>query len=385
MILFTLLLVGLGFLLSVWIVVPAPKFFLLPLAIAMPEISPMLFVINILILALTILKAKVGVYLAIVSLYLSLIPIWQFPRTNQEWEKAMLNNLGPDYLSEIPDELQKKMRLKPLVLLDLWMGIKNELVEINRGIEFAQFDAVSLKLNTYFPKISATKLPVLVVIYGGAWRSGSPEAHEAFSCYFANQGYGVISIDYRHAPQYRFPTQLKDIKTALWYIRNNQGQLNLDLERVALIGRSAGAHLATLVTLDSPIPIKALVNYYGPIDLLRGYQELPVPDPINVRKILKDFLGGTPEDLPDLYLEASPMTYVKAQFPPSLFVHPRRDHLVKVEFSREFVEGLRSRGNLSVWGEIPWAEHGFDYLWRGMGSQLALYYVERFLAWSLKQ
>ncbi|MBC7972224.1 MAG: alpha/beta hydrolase, partial [Verrucomicrobia bacterium] len=227
--------------------------------------------------------------------------------------------------------------------------------------------------------------PTIVVIYGGAWQHGSPNDDAPFSRYMAARGYTVVAIDYRHAPQYRFPAQLEDVKTALAYIQQHAVDLEVDLDRVALMGRSAGAHLAMLAAYQpSSIPIRAVVNYYGPVDLTKGYYDLPHPDPINSRAVLKALLGGTPEQFPELYKQASPYNYVQQALPPSLLIYGGRDHLVQSKFGRSLYDRLQAAGNRAVWIEIPWAEHAFDKVFNGVSNQLALYYTERFLAWALR-
>ncbi|MEG4230868.1 hypothetical protein QUA40_01940 [Microcoleus sp. Pol11C3] len=82
------------------------------------------------------------------------------------------------------------------------------------------------------------------------------------------------------------------------------------------MGRSAGSHLASLYAYRSTtVLVRAVVNYYGPNDLLRGDYDAPFPDPLNVRAILRAFLGGTPDKLRELYHEASPINYVKPNLP----------------------------------------------------------------------
>lgn len=132
------------------------------------------------------------------------------------------------------------------------------------------------------------------------------------------------------------------------------------------------------------IPVKAVVNYYGPVNLTKGYYDPPFPNPINTRDVLENFLGGTPEELGELYHQASPINYVRPNVPPSLLVYAGRDHIVKSTFGRQLYEKLRSTGNDAIWVKIPWAEHAFDAVFNGVSNQLTLYYTERFLAWALK-
>lgn len=378
----TILLSLSGFLLSIWILLPSPNMFLFPLTVVAPEISPILLVVNSTVLVLALGELNSIAYLSLFSVCLSLIPVLQYISTSREFAEIMKDNFGEDYEDKIPEAVKLKMRSKIGLISNFSEKSVINQLRITKNIEFAVIEDVKLTLNLYQPSTSG-QYPTLVTIYGGAWRVGKPDNNQQFSYYLANQGYTVVAIDYRHAPAYKFPIQLEDIQRALIYIKNHAVELGVDINSVGLMGRSAGAHLATLALRDSPIAIKALVSYYGPVDLIRAYQELPFPDPINIRRVLEDFLGGSPEELPELYQEASPMSYVELKLPPSLLVHPRKDHLVKVEYSREFAERSRRGGNTCIWMEIPWAEHGFDYVFNGLSNQLILYYTERFLAINL--
>jgi dipeptidyl aminopeptidase/acylaminoacyl peptidase len=118
--------------------------------------------------------------------------------------------------------------------------------------------------------------------------------------------------------------------------------------------------------------------------LIAGYENLPVPDPIGVRKVLETFLGGPPAQLRERYIQASPVTYATRPQPPTLLIQGGRDHLVKPEFARELHQQLKAVGSPAVLLELPWAEHGFDLVFKGIGNREALKYVESFLAWTLK-
>ncbi|MBE9228779.1 alpha/beta hydrolase [Phormidium sp. LEGE 05292] len=376
--------------LSIWIILPAPTFFLLPLGVGAPEISPWLIGVNALALILILFKLhqswlyNIALIASLLGLLLSVLPLWQFPSANTKVAKEMQTILGQDYLAKVPQTALKQMRRQPFVLADAFRGIPTAEVRIDRHITFATLDNVKLTLNVYRP-LATGKYPTIIMIYGGAWRSGTPNNDEKFSCYMASQGYAVIAIDYRHAPKYKFPVQLEDVKTALSYIQTHADSLEVDRDRIALMGRSAGAHLAMLAAYQpDAIPVKAVVNYYGPVNLTKGYYDPPFPDPINTRDVLEKFLGGTPEELKELYQQASPINYVRPNLPPSLLVYAGRDHLVKPTFGRQLYAQLRENGNQVIWLEIPWAEHAFDAVFNGVSNQLALYYTERFLAWALK-
>ena len=384
-----LILTILGLFLSLWIVIPAPTFTLLPLGVGAPELSPWLIAINGSALLLTILLHQSWLSLTIslaslLGLILSLLPLLQLPAANKRFAEEMERILGTDHLQAVPQLTQTKMRSRPLLIADVFRGIPVPQVRIDRGIIFASPDQVNLKLNIYRPRL-AGKYPALIIIYGGAWRSGSPDSYENYSSYMAAQGYSVIAIDYRHAPKYKFPAQLEDVQVALQYICDRADDFEVDRNRMAIMGRSSGGHLATLAAYQpNAIPFRAVVTYYGAVNLTEAYHSPPVPNPINTRNVLENFLGGTPQELPELYQQASPINYPRPNLPPSLLVYAGRDHLVQARFGRQLYHKLRATNNQAVWLEIPWAEHAFDAVFSGVSNQLALYYTERFLAWALQ-
>ncbi|MBW4487939.1 MAG: alpha/beta hydrolase [Trichocoleus desertorum ATA4-8-CV12] len=389
------------FFLSAWIVVPAPTLALLRLGVATPELSPWLIGFNAIACLLAIVGLRrswlqrLAVVLSLVGLGLSMIPLLQLPLTVQQTNAELQANLGPSY-EQISQQLDRqaaqstnqgieKPRSQPFVLQQVFTGIPaSRSVRYDPNINFAQPDGVQLSMDIYRPP-QVGRYPALVVIYGGAWRGGSPLANAAFSRYMAARGYTVFAIDYRHAPQHPFPAQLDDVRTALAFVREHANDYEADGDRMALLGRSAGGHLAMLAAYQpDALPIRAVVSYYGPFNLTAGYADPPEPDPINVRAVLRAFLGGTPTEKPILYRKASPATYVTRPLPPTLLVHGRRDHLVEIKFAQRMYQRLRAVGSPVALLELPWAEHSFDEVFQGLGSQVTLYYVERFLAWALR-
>ena len=157
-----------------------------------------------------------------------------------------------------------------------------------------------------------------------------------------------------------------------------------DATRIAIVGRSAGAQLALVAAYERPDPaIRAVISYYGPVDLEEGWRNPPRPDPIDTRSLSEAYLGGTPDTVPDRYRAASPATYVSRDAPPTLLLYGSRDHVVEARFGRDLHAKLGAAGAVSVLLEIPWAEHAFDVVSNGISGQLSLHYAERFLAATL--
>lgn len=361
---------------------------LLPLGVGAPEISPWLFILNLLSLLAAILcihQPQIQLFASIFSLIgliLCSSVLIKIAPTQMQMAVAIKKGLGENYATQIPPQLIAKMQSQPFSLVNSFRGIPLEKVRHKKHI-FATPAGEPLEMEVYQPP-EVGKYPALVVIYGGAWETGYPHANYEFNQYLAARGYSVFAIDYRHAPKYQFPAQLDDVRTALNFIRQHAAEYEADPENMILLGRSSGAHLAMLAAYqpDAP-PIRAVVSYYGPVNLTEGYNQPPQPDPLNIRAILKTFLGGSPQELPDEYKIASPINYVTRPLPPTLLVYGSRDHVVQAKFGKQMYETLHKAGETAVFLEIPWAEHAFDAVFNGVSNQLALYYTERFLAWAL--
>jgi acetyl esterase/lipase len=397
------LLVLAGLFFSSWIVLPAPIYALLPLSVGMPEISPGLVCLNAAILILGGIRfwlrypkkrrrAILNLCCIVLALSLSASPLMQFTAAQTQAERSIEASLGRDYLQNIPPLLRATMRSQPLIMGDLWRGIPRSEVRIDRNIPFAHPDGKALCLDIYRPA-RVGKYPGIVSIYGGAWQRGSPASDDNFNRYIAAQGYVVWAISYRHAPAYHFPAQLDDVRSALSYIKNRAASHETDLDRMGIIGRSAGAQLAMLVAYaPTPFPLRAVVDYYGPVDLTAGYDRPPVPDPIESRATLLKFLGGTPQQFAELYRQASPINAVRfllpkvppKGLPASLLIYGGKDHIVEAKYGKHLAQLLRSQGNRAAFVEIPWADHAFDAVFNGLSNQLALYHTERFLAGELQ-
>lgn len=382
--LLSLVLSSIGCFLSLWIVIPAPTYFWLTFSVGAPEVSLWLAGWNaIALLPLIFGKQNWVFYLAlglgIVGLVLSLSPLSQLPATQRNATVALQRTIGQSDFA-----VTTQGRSHPFIFLDAFRGIPIPAVRRTSGIVFAKPDGVSLTMEVYRP-VAVGRYPGIVVIYGGAWQRGSPTDSGDFNRYLAAQGYVVWAIDYRHAPTYRFPAQLEDVNAALKFIQQQADVYETDPQRIALMGRSAGAHLAMLAAYQADAPVvRAVVNFYGPVDLAKAYAEPPQPDPINTRAVLETLLGGTLAQLPDSYRFASPITYVTKPLPPTLLFYGKRDHIVEAKYGKQLHDRLQTSNTQSIYIEIPWADHVFDAVFNGISNQLALYYTERFLAWALQ-
>ena len=384
--------------LASWIYLPAPNRALLTLGVGAPEVCAWLALGGLVVAALSaaagdggsLARAALGIALLVAAI--AAVPLVRVPSLTRGFDAAMRLALGERYLDGVPADRRARLRPSPFSARDFVLGIDAGQARIVRGIPFAAPAGVQLTLDVYRPPASG-HYPAVVQIYGGAWQRGAPADDGGFATYLAARGYVVFAIDYRHAPQWQWPSQIDDVRAALSWIRQHAGDYDADASRLAVLGRSAGAHLAMLAAYEASTrsakasaerpSIAAVVSYYGPVDLIDGYRNPPSPDPLDVRAIEEAFLGGTPDQRPDRYRAASPITLVSRALPPSLLIYGTRDHIVLSRFGALLDARLRAAGATSVFLEIPWAEHAFDTVPNGPSGQLALYYTERFLAWAL--
>lgn len=190
-------------------------------------------------------------------------------------------------------------------------------------------------MDIYLPAGRDTaKTNVLLFIHGGSWNSGDKnEFTDAIAAVRVKlPGYAMFNINYRLAKNdsTRFPVQMNDIESAIHFIERKANEYKVNVNKVGLIGASAGAHLALLKAYknNSNGKVKAVVDLFGPSDLTDLYNNHPVP--AQARPVLVDFLGATPATNPQTYYQASPVNFVNAQSVPAKIFHGTEDVVVPI-------------------------------------------------------
>ncbi|MEO0886307.1 MAG: alpha/beta hydrolase [Cyanobacteria bacterium J06648_10] len=402
--------------LSSWIVLPPLNFFWLQLAVGAPEVSPILGGASMIVFAISLwvfrapsrfLPRLLRVVL-LVSLLLSSLPLLQQTMAVSRANRSMVNAFPSARLSgHRASGHHLSGQRASFSWSAFFFGFSSKGVRHQSQVPFVIADGFELAMDIYQPAISqpaearvadvqaeggaSDHHPAVVMLYGGGWRTGDSSENEAFGQFLAARGYVVVAPEYRLTPDYQFPAQLEDVRTALSFVSEHADDYEIDRDRIGMVGWSAGAHLAMLAGFqtDNPVAstIKSIVNYYGPVDLTDGYANPPKPDPLDVRQVLIALLDGTPAERPDAYREASPITYVTSAapstLPPTLLIYGGRDHIVEAKYGKHLYDQLLQSGQTAVWVKIPWAEHAFDKIFSGVSNQLALHFVERFLAQTL--
>jgi acetyl esterase/lipase len=213
---------------------------------------------------------------------------------------------------------------------------------------------VPQRLDVAWPKTAGVH-PVLVLVHGGGWYKGDKVSFRTIILQLATRGYTAVAANYRlvAAGKNIFPAAVQDLRCALRWIRANAARYNLDPDRGAALGVSAGGHLAELLglapnatKLDGPCSvtgpmaaIKAVVAYAGPSD----FRQSTLFTPLSLIDVTA-MLGGIPENVPSRAALASPVTHASTGDPLALLVHGLIDSTVPSTHSSKLKTGLNKVG-----------------------------------------
>ena len=219
--------------------------------------------------------------------------------------------------------------------------------ELIRDVEYARVGEHSLKLDLHIPS-GKPRLPLIVWVHGGAWRSGSKNSVPLEK--LVEDGYAVASVEYRLSVQAKFPAQIHDLKAAIRFLRGHNRQWKLPSRKIVIAGDSAGAHLAALVGVSNghaelegevgtdraeSSDVQGIISFYGAANLTTILKH-STPHGLSVREpALGLLLGGQPEEEPALARLASPVFHVDRRDPPLLLFHGDQDPQMPINQSHE--------------------------------------------------
>lgn len=226
-------------------------------------------------------------------------------------------------------------------------------VSVERNIIFQQLpENQLLKLDVFYPSKKAEKKEklrtVILIIHGGGWRSGSKEQHHALAQRLASLGYVCFTPEYRLSTHALFPAAVHDLKAAIRWIRKNANTYQIDNEKIAVMGFSAGGELAAFLATtgaqkkwdgaqaNQPQNISSKVNALIDLDGTLSFVHPESGEGDDSKKIsaATHWLGYSKLENPELWREASPLTHLSANTPPTLFINSNvaRMHAGQTDF-----------------------------------------------------
>ncbi len=266
----------------------------------------------------------------------------------------------------------------------LFTGMDLKAVPYQR-LEYCSAGEQALSLN-YYPAQGAGAAPWVLLIHGGGWESGDSSQLAELNSLLARWGLAVFAINYRLAPRNKWPAPLDDARAAVEFIRTRTSEFGIVPERWAVLGRSAGGQIAGVLayTMTENAP-KGLVSLYAPSDLFLAWKSSKPGAILEPLTLLKNYLGGSPQEVPHQYQTGSPLLLATAASCPTLLVHGQEDKLVWRRQSERLEARLRDLKVPATFLSLPWATHGFDFNLAGPGGQLFTQTLRHFLTQVLKQ
>lgn len=252
---------------------------------------------------------------------------------------------------------------------------------------YATVGGEQLHASVYRPSSPDGDAPVIVYVHGGGWITGSDTEFGHDMRWYADQGYLVVSVDYRlatatHATWDEAP---EDVACALVWTRAHAATFGGDPDRLVVSGDSAGGNLAVDVAYGAalgratsscggtvPVP-EAVVTQYPVVNPQNAYdQGYPAPG-FEPKTFTDAYLGGTPAEHPDRMAAISPSTSVSSKAPPTFVIEPQHDGLIPTAGVESWIAAAQRAGAPVTTAPVPFANHTFNQLASGtLGNQAAL-------------
>lgn len=224
-----------------------------------------------------------------------------------------------------------------------------DFVRQKKDVVYCTYGKRKMKLDAFFDKNVTKKQTAIIIIHGGGWRSGNRQQHYQMAQKLASLGYVCFTPEYRLSTEALFPAAIYDLKAAIRWVRENASEYNVNPDQIVSLGFSAGGELAAFMGTTGNMPLfegvvtnsnsKSQVNAVVDIDGTLSFVHPESSEGDDSRKISAGtyWFGYSKKENPKLWEAASPLSYVNASTPPTLFInssvarmHAGRDDFRKV-------------------------------------------------------
>lgn len=220
------------------------------------------------------------------------------------------------------------------------------------------------KIDIYLPPKTSKPSPIVINIHGGGWNHGTKESQSGFNTFF-KAGFAVANMEYRLTPQATAPAAVQDTRCALIYLMAHARELNIDINKIVIMGGSSGGHLALMGGLlandhrfDTNCPgvenikVAAIIDKYGIADVWDWAY-----GPNLTSKSATKWLGTKAKD-GAFVKSVSPINYVNKTSPPTFIVHGDADPTVPYQQSAALHKKFMEMGVQTEFMTIAGGLHG---------------------------
>jgi len=250
-----------------------------------------------------------------------------------------------------------------------------------KDVEYGRAAGKSLLLDLHVPD-GAGPFPAAILVHGGGFTDGTKSSYvQPLFEPLANAGFAWFSIDYRLAPEFKFPAGSDDLNTAIRWLKAHAPEYHVDAGRMVIIGESAGGFLVNYAgTHETPENrIRAVVDFYGPVDYGKlSLERRDHPERFNMTSINRHAANGAgihyfgADQLDEAGLAklhaASPLFAVHQGMPPFLCIHGTKDDQVSFNQSTAMCEAMHKVGAVCDLITIEGGGHGMGG-WRAPEMQ----------------
>lgn len=224
--------------------------------------------------------------------------------------------------------------------------LDTSMIRKQKDIPYAE-ESLRQCFDIYYPSIPQERYPIILFVHGGALTKGDKGRYQLLPALSAIQeGYAVVSMNYRLLPQATFVEAIEDVERAITYLMTHGEQYDLDADRIAVWGESVGASLVVqaITRRTSLAGIRLVIDWYGSVNLQSIEAQMtqnPTSFAQEIRQLHRKKFGSVSEQrYQQLIEEYQPLHRLHSALPAFVIQHGGMDRVVPVEQSLEFYEAL---------------------------------------------
>ena len=258
-----------------------------------------------------------------------------------------------------------------------------KIAEANKGVNYKQIENViyykdknrALHLDAFF-NTNKKNNPGVIMIHGGGWRSGNKNQMRVLAQEITTKGYSCFAIEYRLSLETKYPQAIYDVKNAIKFIKDNAKRFYVDPDKIAVLGCSSGGQMAALIGTtnedlafeDAKYKSKSSSKVQAIIDI-DGILAFKHPES-EEGEMAAFWLNGTYEENPENWKQASALSHVDKNTPPTLFInssfdrfHAGRDDMIAILNQNKIYSEVKTikKSPHSFWFFQPWFDETVEY------------------------